>query len=130
MCEDFRRWFTCGCLLKSHSLASPSSEKSGWSQVGLRASFLLLLHCAGCTGNTEGIQLDRASQTKDVKRRLGPSGVWMRALALAGEVGAQFCGCAGNLNCLKWSGRQAAAIDRCGLLVGGRSQGASLGGFA
>lgn len=59
-----------------------SSEKSGWSQVGLRASFLLLLHCAGCTGNTEGIQLDRASQTKDVKRRLGPSGVWMRALAL------------------------------------------------
>ena len=51
MCEDFRRWFTCGCLLKSHSLASRSSEKSGWSQVGLRASFLLLLHCAGCTGN-------------------------------------------------------------------------------
>ena len=54
----------------------------------------------------------------------------MRALALAGEVGAQFCGCAGNLNYLKWSGRQAAAIDRCGLLVGGPSQGASLGGFA
>lgn len=68
MCEDFRRWFTCGCLLKSHSLASPSSEKSGWSQVGLRASFSVTAALCCAISVTQKGSTDRASQTKDVKK--------------------------------------------------------------